>query len=178
MAGHPVLRLDLGQERIHLYAYVHGHGAARGEAAAGWRVHGTWDVAGERGRAQGGVGIGHRCRCEQSLGVGMQRVGVDFATRGELHDTAEIHHGDPRTEMLDHRQVVSDEKIRERQRNAEVCHQVQYLGLDRDVQRGHGLVGDDEIRVQRQGAGDGDSLRLSARDLVREAARVVGVEAD
>ena len=108
----------------------------------------------------------------------MQRAGVDFATRGELHDTAEIHHGDPRTEMLDHRQVVSDEKIRERQRNAEVCHQVQYLGLDRDVQRGHGLVGDDEIRVERQGASDGDSLRLSARDLVREAVRVIGVEAD
>ena len=176
MAGYPVLGLDLGQDRIHLPTDIHGHGAARLESAARRRFQRVRDVADERGGTHRSVRIGHRGRREQSLRVRMQRAGVELVAYCQFHDAAQIHHGHPAAEVLHDRQIVGDEKICQPERSAEVGHQVQYLSLDRGVQRGNGLVGDDEIRVQRQGAGDGHSLGLSARDLVREALRVVGVE--
>ena len=56
--------------------------------------------------------------------------------------------------------------------------QVQDLALDRDVERRHGLVADDEVRVERQRAGDADALALAAGELVRVATDVARVEAD
>ena len=47
-----------------------------------------------------------------------------------------------------------------------------------DVERGDRFVADDEIRVEREGAGDADPLALAAGELVRIAVDVVGVEAD
>ena len=58
------------------------------------------------------------------------------------------------------------------------CEQVEDLRLDRDVERGDGLVGDDELRLQRERAGDPDALALAAGELVRVAVVVLGVEPD
>ena len=43
------------------------------------------------------------------------------------------------------------------------------MRLRRHVEAGHDLVGDDEVRLQRQGAGDACALALAARQLVRIA---------
>ena len=59
----------------------------------------------------------------------------------------------------------------------ELLEQVDDLGLDGDVERGDRLVGDDQLRVQRQRAGHADALALAAGELVREAVVVLGVEA-
>ena len=47
--------------------------------------------------------------------------------------------------------------------------QVDDLGLDRDVERGDGLVGDDQLGLQRERAGDADALPLAAGERVGEA---------
>ena len=56
--------------------------------------------------------------------------------------------------------------------------QVEDLRLDRDVERRDRLVGDDQLRLQRQRARDADALALAARELVRVAVVVLGVQAD
>ena len=46
------------------------------------------------------------------------------------------------------------------------------------VEGGDRLVADDHLRLERQRARDGDALALAARELVRVAVDVLGVEAD
>ena len=56
--------------------------------------------------------------------------------------------------------------------------QVDDLRLDRHVERRDRLVGHDQLRVERERAGDADALPLAAGELVRVAVVVLGVEAD
>ena len=56
--------------------------------------------------------------------------------------------------------------------------QLDHLRLDRDVERGDRLVGDDQLGLERQRPGDGDALALAAGELVRVALGVLGREAD
>jgi hypothetical protein len=48
--------------------------------------------------------------------------------------------------VADHAEVVGDEDVGELELVLEVLEQVDDLGLDRDVQRGDRLVGDDQPR--------------------------------
>ncbi len=73
---------------------------------------------------------------------------------------------------------MRDEHVGERELVLEVLEQVDDLRLDRDVERGDGLVGDDQLRAERQRPGDPDPLPLPAGELVREAVVVLGAEAD
>ncbi len=50
-------------------------------------------------------------------------------------------------DMLDHRQVVRNEHIGESPFLLQVLQQVQDLGLNGHIQRGHRLVADDKLRV-------------------------------
>ena len=61
--------------------------------------------------------------------------------------------------------VMSMMAIRLRSRRR--LHQLQDLGLDRDVECGGGLVGDEQLGVGGQGHGDHDPLAHPARELVR-----------
>ena len=75
-------------------------------------------------------------------------------------------------------EVVGDEEVGEPEVVLQVVEQVDDLRLDRDVERGHRLVGDDQLRLQRQRARDADALALAAGELVREAVVVLGAQAD
>ncbi len=59
----------------------------------------------------------------------------------------------------------------------QVLQQVEHLRLHRHVQRRDRLVGHDEVRLHGQRPGDADALALAARELVRVARAVVGVQA-
>ena len=96
----------------------------------------------------------------------------------ELDDLAEVHDRDPVGDVADDREVVGDEEIGEAERLLELDEQVQHLRLDRDVERRHRLVGDDELRLQDERARDPDPLALAAAELVRVAVERVGAEAD
>ena len=43
------------------------------------------------------------------------------------------------------------------------------LGPDRHIERAHGLIGDQDVGLSRQGARDADPLALTARELRRKA---------
>ena len=79
---------------------------------------------------------------------------------------------------MDDAEVVRDEHVRQLELVLQVVEQVDDLRLDRDVERRDRLVGDDQLRVQRERAGDADPLALAARELVRVAVDVVGRQAD
>src|SRR5262249_8495289 len=83
-----------------------------------------------------------------------------------------------RRDVLDDREIVRDEEIGEPELRLEILQQVHDLSLDRDVERGDRLVGDDQLWVHRERPRDADALALAAGELVGITAEVVGQEAD
>jgi hypothetical protein len=95
-----------------------------------------------------------------------------------LDDLAEVHHVHPVTDLPDDAHVVADQQHRQVELLLEVLHQREDLRLDGDVQRRDGLVGHDEIGVDRQRPRQGDPLFLPPGELVGVAVGVLGREAD
>jgi hypothetical protein len=69
-------------------------------------------------------------------------------------------------------QVVRDEEIGELEVALQLLHQIDDLRLDRDIQGGHWLVADEEVRVQRERAGQADPLPLARRRTHAGSARL------
>ena len=115
---------------------------------------------------------------EQSLRVLVLRICVHLFRGAVLDDLPAVHDGDLIAHPSDHREVVSDEQVGQAELDLEIFEQVQDLRLDRDVQRGNGLVADDQPRVQCERASDPDALSLAAGELVREAVGVLRAEAN
>ena len=90
----------------------------------------------------------------------------------------EVHDGDVLADVAHHRQVVRDEEVGEAELLLETHHQVEHLGLHGDVERRDRLVGDDELGLDRERAGDADPLPLAAAELVRAPVGELGREAD
>ncbi len=95
-----------------------------------------------------------------------------------LHDPAQIHDGDAARNVTHQPQVVCNEQIGELQLLLQIHQQVDHLRLDRDVERRHRFVGDDERRIERQRPRQADALPLAAAELVRIAIEVRRIEAD
>ena len=64
---------------------------------------------------------------------------------------------------------MRDEQVGEAEPLLQVDQQVDDLRLDVDVERRDRLVGDDEVRLDRERARDGDALALAAGEFVRVA---------
>ena len=108
------------------------------------------------------VRVGDRDRRHERLRVRVARVAEELLAVGQLDDAAQVHHRDAIADVLDHAHVVGDEEVGQPELALEVLEQVEDLGLDRDVERGHRLVADDEVRLEDQRAGDADALALAA----------------
>src|SRR5690348_2204440 len=80
------------QRRRLLGAAREGVRAAIAEAAAGWRLPGVGDVAGDRQWCAGLVGVGHGHGGDQRAGVGMARAADDLGRRSVFDHHAEIHY--------------------------------------------------------------------------------------
>src|SRR5436190_1465816 len=168
------------ERRLDLHADLRHVAATRVEAAARRRVDRARDVALEDDPlalvAQ--VRIRDRHGGEQRLGVRHDRPVVELLCRRELDEFAEVHHRDPVADVAHDAEVVRDEDVREVELSLQVVEEVQHLRLDRDVERRDRLVGDDQLRTQRERACDADPLSLPAGELVREAVVVLRREAD
>src|SRR5438093_3451743 len=108
----------------------------------------------------------------------MLRAPEQRASRSELDDPAEVHHGDTMADVLDHREIVRDKKVRQVELALEIDEQVDDLGLHRDIERRHRLVADDELRPRRKRTRDPEALALSAGKFVRISRHLVGAQAD
>ena len=115
--------------------------------------------------------VGDRDGRQERDRVRVERLVVELARRGDLDDPAEVHDRDPVADVADDREVVGDEQVGQAESLLEALEQVDDLGLDRDVEGADGLVGDDEVGLERQGPGDADALPLAAGELVRIADR-------
>ena len=132
-------------------ALRHGVRAARVEAApasASRSARGTTPGI-DASRSPGVARL--RDRREQPLGVRVARAREQLLDRRLLHDLARVHHDHARAEVGDDAEVVGDEDHRHaRCRACSDRMQVEDLGLDRDVERGGRLVGDEQPRLARQ----------------------------
>ena len=124
------------------------------------------------------VRVGEGDGRQQRAGVGVQGAGEQLGGRGHLHNLAPVHDGDAVAEVLDHGKVVGDEEDGQPQVAAELVQQVYHLRLDGHVQRGDGLVGDDQRRLHDDGAGNPYPLPLAAGELVGVAVGVLAQKAD
>ena len=167
------------------------------DAADLGRIAGTADGSGSR--PAGGSGSAPRPRARSAPGgtsrprrsvsiagiadssasvYGWIGCGEELVRAAELDDDAEVHDRDAVGDVVDDAEVVGDEDVRQVEVVLQVVEQVDHLRLDRDVERGDRLVGDDQLRVQRQRACDADPLALPARELVRVAVDVIGRQPD
>ena len=96
----------------------------------------------------------------------------DFEDGRVLDFFAAIHDEDLVGDFRDHAEVVGDEDDGHAAGVAELAEDFQDLRLDGNVERGRGFIGDEQLRIAREGHRDHDALLLSARHLVR-----VGVDA-
>ena len=108
----------------------------------------------------------------------MQRILVQLLRGGDLHELAEVHHRDPIGDVPHDREIVGDDEKGEPEPLLERHEEVDHLGLDRDIQRRDGLVGDEHRRVERKGPREADALPLTAGELVRIPVVVLGREPD
>jgi hypothetical protein len=92
-----------------------------------------------------------------------------LALRDHQHIVGDIAH---------HRQVMADEDIGQVELVLQIGQQVQHLRLHRQVQRRDRLVQHQKRRVQHQRPRDGDPLALPAREHVRIAVEVFGLQPD
>jgi hypothetical protein len=137
-------------------------GATGVEMATGGRIERTRNVPGEHRPFAPQAGIGQRNRGQQCLRVWMARRREQRPAISELDDPAQVHHGDPVGDVLDHGEVVRNEHVGQPELALQVLQQVDHLGLHRHVERRHGFVTDDQHGLGGERAGDADPLALAA----------------
>src|SRR5947207_4362533 len=167
-----------GEPRILLDATPLRVRAARPEAASVGRVERAGHIALEDDALAARSGPRHRYRGEQGLRVRVPRVGEQLALVRVFHDASQIHHRYACGDVLHDGEIVSDENVRQPEPLLEIGQEIDDLRLDRDVERGHWLVADDELRLRRERARDADALPLSAGELVRITLGVLRCQAD
>ena len=146
-------------------ALVDGVRAARMEAAAGRERTRTRDLPPDH--RQSLAGLRHlRHRLQQPLRVRVVRLREDVVDGRLLDDLARVHDCDAVTQVGDDAEVVGHEQDRGAELGLQRAHEVEDLGLDRHVERGRGLVGDEQLRIARQRHGDHRPLAHPARERV------------
>jgi hypothetical protein len=97
----------------------------------------------------------------------MRRRIEDLPYGSRLHHAARIHHRQLVAHLGDDAEVVGDEDQCEAMRALQLTQEVQILGLDRQVEAGGRLVGDEQSRLAGDGDGADDALAHAARHFVR-----------
>jgi len=110
----------------------------------------------------------HTC-FQKAPGVRMGGLLEELSDRGNLHDSPSVENGHPIGDLPDHCEVVGHENEREGEPFAEVHEKIQYLGLYGKVQGRNGLVQDQELGLDRKGAGNPQPLALPSAELVGKA---------
>ena len=140
--------------------------AARVEAAAGDGCERVGHLALDRGEPVL-FDIEPGYRAQKSDGVGMLRLGEKRHDGGALDDAAGVHHHNIVGELGDDTEIVGDEDDRGAGFLTQRAHEVEYLRLDGDVERGCGFIGDQEPRLASERHRNHHPLPHAAREPVR-----------
>ena len=95
-----------------------------------------------------------------------------FFHRILLHDDAMLHDQDPVADLIDHVQVMADEKIGKVIFLLHIRQKMEDLSLNGNIQSTYRLIGDDQPGPGDDGGGDGNPLALAAGELIRQSFRV------
>ena len=112
--------------------------------------------------------LGTLCRArardglDESSCVGVGGAIENVVDGAALDDLAAIQDVDAVDSLARDREVVRDEEVGEPELLAQPREQVEDLRLDRDVERRHRLVADDDLGLDREGPCDRDALALAA----------------
>src|SRR3989338_8683333 len=165
MAGRPMAigKLQLG---FHLVTDILSVAAARMEAAARWRMDRTWHIPFKDHPLLHTIRVRDgNCR-QKRPGIRMFGFLVDLVAGGDLDDFSQIHDRHAMTYMLDHPEIVRNKEIGKMHLLLELLEEIDNLGLNRDIQGGDRLIGNDELRIHGQRPGDADPLPLTAAELM------------
>ncbi|MCX7363257.1 MAG: hypothetical protein NTV97_15570 [Alphaproteobacteria bacterium] len=159
-----------------LRAFLDGKGAARAKAAAGGPVARVGRLALDGDQpAILGLGIDARRGVQQRPGVGMARIGQKIFGRTFLDHFARVHHQHARADVGDHAEVVADQDDGGAEVAVQPAQQVEDLRLDRHVERGGRLVGDEERSLVGEAHGQHHALAHATGELVgKRIHRAVG----
>ncbi len=108
----------------------------------------------------------------------MPRVVEDVVGGVDFDDLPAIHDGDAIGNVADDADVVGYEEVGEAELIAQIGQEVQDLGAHREVESAYCLVAYQHTRVQREGAGNRDSLPLSPGEGMGVAVEDVVAQAD
>ena len=85
-----------------------------------------------------------------------------FVDRSLLHDSPLLHHRHAVADLRRDPKIVGNEQHRQVELGANLVQQRQHLRLHRNVERGHRLVGDQQLGLDRQRARNAYALPLSS----------------
>src|SRR6266540_6430235 len=151
--------------RWHGCADVRRVAAAVSEYAAGWELTGGWHVTPDRGQST--LGRFEVRGSEQALGIPVTRPPEYLTDRAGLDDTSAVHDDDSFAYGGYNVEIVGDEQQRRRPCHHAANDEVQYERLDGDVERGRGLVADQQRGIVGEGKRQHDSLPLATGQLMR-----------
>ena len=80
----------------------------------------------------------------------------------EFHDFALPHHGDVVRDLRRDAKVMGDEDEGEVEAGLQIGDEAQDLGLHGDVERRDAFIGEDDLGIHGERAGDADTLPLAA----------------
>ncbi len=104
---------------------------------------------------------------DQTLRIGVARVFEQPVDVGFFDDLAGIHHHHALRGFGHHAHGMGDQHYRHAEALLHVLQQIEDLRLDGHVERGGGLVGNDELGLAGERHGDHDALAHAARELMR-----------
>src|SRR3954469_18701354 len=107
-----------------------------------------------------------RSRGEQQLRVRVLRLLDNLVTRAPFDCLSRVHDQCVLGKVASARNVVGNKKESQALLIFETQQQIQYIQANGDIQHGNRLIGQQYLRLHRQGAGNGDTLALSAAKLM------------
>ena len=141
--------------------------AAGFERTSGRKLGDGRDGAFDSRKRKSAIGLKSRNRAQQALGIGMSGRVENVGLGAELDQVAGVHDGDAVGDVRNDGEIVRDEEHRQSEFVAEVVEQVEDLLLNGDIERGGGLVGNEQLRAVDDGHGDHDALAHASGELMR-----------
>src|SRR5262245_52516900 len=155
-------KLEVG--RLRGRAALHGLATARMEGAPGRKAREVRRLPGDRVERLLAAELRHRA--QERPRVRVLRIVEQLLHRCLLDDLAGVHHGHAIAHLGDDAEVVRHEDQRHTGLALDVLEQVEVLRLDRHVEVGGGLVGDDQARAAGERDRADDALAHAAAHLV------------
>ena len=106
----------------------------------------------------------------------MNRVIKDLIHVTNLDDAPQVHNRNPIRSVANHGEVVRHHQVTQPQARAEFLKQVNHTRLNGNIQSRYRFVQHHKFRVYGKRTGNTDTLALTARELVREAVHVIGLQ--